>query len=238
MTQPAGAVEVSLAGARVGLLPSGAAWLPDERLLLVADLHVGKDASFRRLGVPVPRGSSLESLRRVTQAATQCGARGIVFLGDFLHSEHGRDRQTMAELAHWRGQHANLELTLVRGNHDARAGDPPEELGIRVVDEPLAAAGGALALCHMPEPRAGRYVLAGHWHPCVTVHGRADRLRLPCFWLGGDDGQGVGILPAFGRFTGMHRIEPRGGDRVYLLDGERVRPWGVEASRPALAGAR
>ena len=72
------------------------------------------------------------------------------------------------------------------------------------------------------------YVLAGHWHPCISVSGRAfERLRLPCFWLGDDSGQlpgqAVGILPAFGSFTGMHRIEPRAGDRIFPIAGDVVR---------------
>jgi uncharacterized protein len=95
-----------------------------------------------------------------------------------------------------------------------------------VVDEPLSM--GPFALCHHPRPVAGAYVLAGHWHPCISVSGRAfERLRLPCFWLGDDSGQlpqqAVGVLPAFGNFTGMHRIEPRAGDRIFPVAGDTVR---------------
>ncbi len=120
----------------------------------------------------------------------------------------------------------DIELTLVRGNHDDRAGDPPASLGIRVVDEPLPL--GPFALCHHPQAIAGAYVLAGHWHPCISVSGRAfERLRLPCFWFGDDSGalpqQATGVLPAFGSFTGMHRIEPRAGDRIFPVADEVVR---------------
>jgi uncharacterized protein len=115
---------------------------------------------------------------------------------------------------------------LVRGNHDDRAGDPPASLGFTVVDEPLPL--GPFALCHHPRPVDDAYVLAGHWHPCISVSGRAfERLRLPCFWLGDDTGQlprqAVGILPAFGVFTGMHRIEPRAGDRIFPIADDVVR---------------
>ena len=87
---------------------------------------------------------------------------------------------------------------------------------------------GRLALCHHPKPVEGRYVVAGHWHPCISVKGRAfERLRLPCFWFGDDTGalpqQAVGILPAFGSFTGMHRIEPRAGDRIFPVADHAVR---------------
>jgi metallophosphoesterase superfamily enzyme len=115
-------------------------------------------------------------------------------------------------VARWRREHAALELVLVRGNHDDRAGDPPPYLGMRVVDEPLELDG--FALSHHPRPRRGAYVLAGHLHPCVSLGGRGfDHLRLPCFWLGDD----VGVLPAFGAFTGMHPIRAGAADRVFAI---------------------
>lgn len=192
--------------------------LADTRTLLIADAHIGKAVSFRRLGVPVPSGTTSETLDKLTSAIADTGAARIVFLGDFLHSARSHAKRTLEVVHRWRERHANVPMTLVRGNHDDRAGDPPATLGFTVVDEPLPL--GPFALCHHPRPRAGSYVLAGHWHPCVSVGGRAfERLRLPCFWLGHD----VGVLPAFGSFTGMHRIEPQEGDRIFPIAGQVVR---------------
>jgi len=222
-------LRIELAGRELVLHPSGAAFLRADNTLLVADAHFGKAVSFRRLGVPVPRGTTSETLDKLSAALADTGATRIVFLGDFLHSARSHAAGTLAALAAWRERHAQLQLTLVRGNHDDRAGDPPASLGFEVVDEPLPL--GPFALCHHPRPLPGRYVLAGHWHPCISVAGRAfERLRLPCFWLGDDSGrrpdQAVGILPAFGSFTGMHRIEPRAGDRIYPVAGDVVRALG------------
>jgi uncharacterized protein len=219
-------LRIRVAGADVVLHPSGAALLSNEQTLLVADAHFGKAVSFRKLGVPVPSGTTTETLDELSAAVAATHARRIVFLGDFLHSRRSHAAGTLETLARWRARHAGLDLTLVRGNHDERAGDPPASLGIQVVDEPLAQ--GPFALCHHPRPRADSYVLAGHWHPCISVGGRAfQRLRLPCFWFGDDSGalpqNAVGVLPAFGSFTGMHRIEPRAGDRIFPVAGEVVR---------------
>ena len=99
-------------------------------------------------------------------------------------------------------------------------------LGFRVVDEPLLEDG--FALCHHPRPIAGKYVLAGHLHPCVGVGRRGwDHLRLPCFWLGDQ----VGVLPAFGAFTGMHAVRPAALDRLFAVAD------GLVASMP-VAGER
>lgn len=221
---PAPPATLVLAGAQLDLLPERAAWLAAHRTLLVADVHLGKDASFRRLGVPVPRGATGESLDRLGALARALGAAHIVVLGDFLHSAHAHGAATLGALARWRHAHADLAVTLVRGNHDARAGDPPAAFGIAVVDEPFFLPGlPGLALCHHPQAVARAYTLAGHWHPCAWVGGRAgDRLRRPCFWFGDAGERAVGILPAFGAFTGMHPIDAAPGDRVWLVGDGRV----------------
>jgi DNA ligase-associated metallophosphoesterase len=217
---------ISLAGTSVILHPSGAAYLEADETLLVADAHFGKAVSFRKLGVPVPSGTTSETLATLSKAIDDTRAKRVVFLGDFLHSKRSHAPGTLEAITKWREQKAGLDITLVRGNHDDRAGDPPGHLAIRVVDEPLRL--GAFALCHHPDPVAGAYVIAGHWHPCISVAGRAfERLRLPCFWFGDDSGalpqNAVGILPAFGSFTGMHRIEPRAGDRIFPVADDVVR---------------
>ena len=205
-------VTITLGGQPLSLLPQKAAFLPESNTLLVADAHIGKAVSFRTLGVPVPRGTISETLAVLADLVARLDVRRIVFLGDFLHSARSHAASTLGAVARWRQAHLALELTLVRGNHDDRAGDPPPSLGIACVDEPLIL--GGLALCHHPKARAEGYVLAGHLHPCVHLGGRAhDRLRLPCFWFGAE----VGVLPAFGAFTGMHGIRASDGERVFVV---------------------
>ena len=213
-------------GQPLRLLPGKAAFIERSRTLLIADAHIGKAVSFRGLGVPVPRGTTSETLVALSALVAGTGARSIVFLGDFLHSARAHAAMTLAAVAAWRREHADLELVLVRGNHDDRAGDPPLEFGVRCVDEPYHRDG--LALCHHPRPCCAAYVLAGHLHPCVHVAGRAwDRLRLPCFWFG----EVVGVLPAFGAFTGMQPVRPNSGDRIYPIADQFVAALPPSAER-------
>jgi uncharacterized protein len=208
---------ISFGGQRLWLLPEKAAFLPETSTLLVADAHIGKALSFRKLGVPVPHGTTAETLAVLSALVDRLGAKRIVFLGDFLHSARAHGPTTMDTVMRWRDAHAALELTLVRGNHDDHAGDPPAHLGIHAVDEPLMH--GDLALCHHPVARPPACVLAGHLHPGVSLGGRAnDHLRLPCFWFGPQ----VGVLPAFGAFTGLHTIRPAPGERVFAATDGRV----------------
>lgn len=217
-------VETTVVGWRMGLLSDKALWLPEPRWLLVADAHLGKAHSFRKLGLPVPGGTTADNLARLSALIASLQPQHLVFLGDLLHSAHSQAPGVQTAVAAWRSQHAALPITLVRGNHDSHAGDPPAAWGMAVVDEPLVLSpppgqnATPLLLCHHPDPRPDGYVLAGHWHPCVTPASRVDRLRLPCFWLG----RRVGVLPAFGAFTGMHPVRPQPGDQLWALAGEQV----------------
>ena len=203
---------------RLQLLPERAAYLPDFQTLLVADAHIGKAQSFRRLGVPVPGGTTVATLQRLSHAIMRTRAQRVVFMGDLLHSARARAPATWAAVADWRARHEGLELTLVRGNHDLHAGDPPAAWRISCVPEPLPL--GPLALAHHPQPLPGSYVLAGHVHPAVMLGGgRHGRLRLPCFHFGSS----LGLLPAFGEFTGMHTLPQQPEDRVYVVADDEVR---------------
>lgn len=208
---------LQVAGLTLMLLPEKAVFVPECDTLLVADAHIGKATSFRRLGVPVPAGTTDETLSVLTGLVRRLDAKRIVFLGDFLHSARSLGAATLETVLRWRELHAQLELTLVRGNHDDRAGDPPAVLDIQPFDEPLMLRG--LALSHHPRAMAGAFVLAGHLHPCVSIGGRAhDWHRLPCFWFS----ERVGVLPAFGAFTGMQSIRVQPGERVFAAAPDRV----------------
>jgi DNA ligase-associated metallophosphoesterase len=210
-------VTLQVAGQTLLLLPEKVVFLPECDTLLVADAHIGKATSFRQLGVPVPAGTTGETLGVLSRLIQRLDAKRVVFLGDFLHSARSLAPDTLATVRRWRELHGPVEMTLVRGNHDDRAGDPPAALDIQPFDEPVALRG--LALAHHPRPMAGAYVLAGHLHPCVSVGGRAhDWHRLPCFWFS----ERVGVLPAFGAFTGMQAIRPRPGEQVYAAAPDRV----------------
>ena len=207
------------AGERLLLLPERAIFWPAAGALFLADLHLGKAATFRALGQPVPGGTTLENLARLDALLQRHAPRQLVLLGDFLHAAQARAPSLLAALTNWRERHGDLACTLVRGNHDSRAGDPPPGLGIEIVDEPWCL--GPLACCHHPQVHPTHFVLAGHVHPVCSLHGSGrDSVRLPCFVQEG----GQAILPAFGEFTGGWWVERAPGRRFYAVGGDAVWP--------------
>jgi DNA ligase-associated metallophosphoesterase len=207
----------TIAGEELELCAERAAFWRRRRMLLVADPHFGKAASFRTLGVFVPKGTTMSALTRLDMLIARTSPARIVFLGDFLHAREGRNDETFAALAAWRASHTGVPMQIVRGNHDRRAGDPPAAVGIECIDGPVH--DGPFALAHHPVAVPDSYVLAGHLHPCATLIGRArQRERLPCFWFGAE----VGVLPAFGELTGCAEIDAREEDAVYVVAEDRV----------------
>lgn len=221
----------------IELLPERGIFWPRKRTLIVGDLHFGKDSAFRQAGIPVPGGATERDLARLDgmlggkpapspQPQRSVAARRLIFLGDFFHSKASRCERTLTALATWRKRHMDLEIILVRGNHDRHAGDPPAEWQFTCVEEPWPC--GPFMFSHQGVEPGGLYGMSAHLHPFLTLTetGGAS-LRAPCFWF---NDWGV-VLPAFGTFTGGRSIKPRAGDRVFVVGEERV----VEVFPPALA---
>jgi DNA ligase-associated metallophosphoesterase len=209
---------VELQGELMELLPERAMHWPARHVLLIADVHFGKAAAFRSRGVPVPRGTTSQNLTLLDFLVARHGIRHIIFLGDFLHARAAHASATVNALRDWRRRHPTLLLSLVRGNHDRHAGDPPTDLDMDLVDEPWHMP--PFAMCHHPQDLDGTYVLAGHLHPVYRLASRHDSARLACFLLG----ERHGVLPAFGAFTGGYPIEARPGSRIYLVAEDRILP--------------
>jgi DNA ligase-associated metallophosphoesterase len=206
-----------IAGEKLVLLPERAAFWPARATLFVADFHLGKAASFRAAGIPMPSGTTSENVERLGRALDRTHARHVVFLGDFLHSAEGRAPRTLERFASWREERKSVALTIVRGNHDKKAGDPPGEWNVACVEAGESL--GPFVLNHEPGPSRRGYALAGHIHPAVRLSASGEAsLRLPCFWFG----VRCGVLPAFGAFTGSAVVRPRAGDQVFVIAEKEV----------------
>lgn len=212
----AGALALQLAGEELWLLPQKALYWPRERMLIVADIHFGKAASFRALGVPVPAGTTSANLEALDALIDRYQVARILFLGDFLHAKAAHAESTLGAMQRWRAAYPSLRLTVVRGNHDMHAGDPPSRLGVEMVDEPYLQ--GPFAFCHHPDVLVQAYVMAGHVHPVFRLRSGWESLTLPCFLAGA----GAIVLPSFGAFTGGHPVAPQPGQHVFVTSGDAV----------------
>ena len=92
-------IAIDCRGERLHLLPQRAIWWPRQRAVLVADVHIGKAATFRALGQPVPAGTTTANLRRLEGLLRGLAAQQLFVLGDFLHAPQSRTPAVLAALA-------------------------------------------------------------------------------------------------------------------------------------------
>ncbi len=243
---PAHAIGIDVADGsasiRVELLPGRAAMLPVSRSLLVADLHLGKAATFRKAGLPVPEGSAQRDLARLRGLVEATRAKRLVILGDLFHAASGCTTAVIDEFRLFRESIRDVEAVLVLGNHDRRI-RLPASLGLDLVVPELVE--GQVRFVHDPrdahEPgerngsidpgaRDRRITFCGHLHPRLAIRSPSGgRLTERCFV----EHEGCFVLPAFGSFTGTHAVEPAAGMRLFAAGLDAV----VDVTRMALLAA-
>lgn len=177
----------TLNGAELIALPSGALHWPDQRLLCVSDLHLGKSERMaRRGGTLLPPYEVQATLERLDADLTATEPARVICLGDsFDDLAAAGELEDRARL--WLARMmAGRDWTWIEGNHDAG----PVEIGGSHLAE-LAI--GHLTFRHIARPGAGGEV-SGHYHPKARIAGTARR----CFLV---DAQRL-ILPAYGQYTG------------------------------------
>lgn len=208
--------EVQIAGQQLWLHPFRAIYWPAAGALLLADLHLGKAAHFRREGIAVPAAVSQENWDRLSSLLLDFRPQRVLLLGDLFHSDYNREWEDFQQLTEL---FPAIAFELIVGNHDLLPQHIYASAGLAVHQEPLACAPFLLSHHPMETVPEGWYNLAGHIHPCVHLQGNGrQRHRLPCFWFG----KHQGVLPAFGAFTGMAAVQPKAGDEVFVLAGDEV----------------
>lgn len=213
-------LNIDLVGEQIHLRPDRTLFWPRRFTLFAADLHWGKAETFLKAGVPVSPEGTTADLHRLSTALHATAAERLVILGDLFHAKMGLTPGLFQQVLAWRMEHPQLEILLIRGNHDQRSGDPPAEWQFQIHSEPYR--DDPFAYRHYPNPTAAAHTLAGHIHAGVILRGKGrQRLRLPCFFVS----EQVTILPAFGAFTGQGILEPGPMDRIFVIAGDEVLPF-------------
>jgi len=196
--------------------PSGAVYWVEKKTLLLADVHLGKVAHFRKNGIAVPRKAEGVFYQKIEALLQTFSVDRIIFLGDLFHSDQNNEWYLFAA---WVEQQT-AELILVEGNHDVIPAWKFEQLKLTVVD---TLSEDNFNFSHFPKEVYNSFVFCGHVHPGVKLKGGGlQRISLPCFY----HSKHQLILPAFGAFTGLHLLQAKLGDQVYVTTGKEVIAFG------------
>lgn len=200
---------------RMQLLSQRALYWEAQKMLLLADLHLGKVNHFRKAGLPVPVKANEKNVELLLESIQLTKPERVIFLGDLFHSHYNEEWEVFGQLLK---NFPAISFELVVGNHDILSDHQYQKLGI-ILHQELQV--GPFLLTHHPlENYSGEmYNLAGHVHPGARLIGKGRQsITLPCFYFGKQQG----ILPAFGVFTGLARILPKKDDHVFIIAENKI----------------
>lgn len=218
----AGTVETGIAGVTALCDPAGVLYLPEERVLIVSDLHLEKGSSFARRGMLVPPYDTGATLGLLGKVVARYQPKTVISLGDSFHDPQASARLPEIYSVRLKELMGGRNWIWIAGNHDP---DIPVDLPGETF---LELALGALTFRHEPRPVASRGEIAGHLHPAARIVRRGSSVRRPCF---ASDGERL-IMPAFGAYTGALNVLDRAFRglfaeerfRAFMLGSERVYP--------------
>jgi uncharacterized protein len=191
--------EIALLGFALLADPAGALYWPDEKLLVVADLHLEKGSAFAARGVLLPPYDTAETLARLAVLLHHYAPRRVIALGDNFHDGRGPARMAETDRVTLTALQRGRDWLWIAGNHDP---DPAGNVGGDFV---AVLALGPLTFRHQPakEPQAGE--VAGHLHPMARVAQRGRAVSRRCF---ASDGERL-VVPAFGAYAGGLNVRDR-----------------------------
>lgn len=192
---------------------SGALWWPAERLLAVADLHLGRAGRMARRGAPLlPPYETEDTLARLAAEIAALAPARVICVGDSFDDGAAAaalpdaTRERIAALA------AGRDWLWIAGNHDPR----PTGLAGRWAAEAEIAGlhvrhqAGALPV--------GAVEISAHFHPKARIVLRGRAVTRRCFL---EDARRL-ILPAFGTYAGGLDATDPAFDRLLAAD---ARAW-------------
>ena len=177
-------------------LESGALWWPEQSLLSVSDLHLGKSERYARLGRgTLPPYEVQDTLTRLAEDLERTKATTVICLGDSFDDLQAA-QSINEDHALWIAKlQAGRKWYWIEGNHDPG----PVELGGSHIAE-FSVAG--LTFRHIAQPGSVAEI-SGHYHPKARIRMRGRTLSRPAFLM---DGERI-IQPAYGTYTGGLRSE-------------------------------
>lgn len=185
---------ITLGGNELLLTTQRAIYWPEERALILSDLHLGKASHFRQHGIALPSSVSERDIERLAQLLEYYQPTQTIIVGDFVHASVNREVASFAELA---VRYPDTCFTLIRGNHDRVALDQLAGWGIANCMDSWQLRG----VHFVHTPTHGQVpTISGHVHPGVRIRlPHKKHLKLPCYVRTGEQL----ILPAFSLFTGL-----------------------------------
>lgn len=190
----------------------------EENAIIVSDLHFGKTGHFRKNGIAIPQNIFKEDMQRLLTCIAHFKPSKLLVVGDMFHSHANKEMDWFGK---WRKDFSQIEVHLIKGNHDILKDDWYKQNDIHIHHECFMI--DQFCFIHDPNddkaPTTDKYIFSGHIHPGITLNGIGKQsLRFPCFYFG----ETYAVLPAFSRFTGTVSMKMQKTDEAYAIVNDAV----------------
>ena len=166
----------------------------EESALVISDLHLGKSAHFRKNGIALPSNIMEEDLKRLGLLIRHFNAKKLFIVGDFIHA--GKNSEMLLFLE-FKNHFPDLEISLIKGNHDRVSEEYLESLGISEIVDIWEKSG--ILLSHDYVKTTHFFQINGHIHPGIRLRTPTKFVKFPCYIVN----ENQLILPAFSLLTGL-----------------------------------
>ncbi len=210
---------------------------PEQKMMVVADLHLGKAQTFQKHGLWLPEAAHRDELASLSGVIFEHSIKHLVFLGDFVHAAVGVTTEIVELFATWLKAQSTpklthtktgklkagvdkLRCTVVVGNHDRGTVKkwPEAWSHVKLADKLIV---GEHCFQHEPpteDESFEKYIWSGHLHPKLRLKLGADQMRLPVFMIGPQ----YAYLPAYSSLAGGMDIKPEKDQRFFVSSEEGV----------------
>ncbi|MBS3090653.1 metallophosphoesterase [Candidatus Pacearchaeota archaeon] len=180
-----------------------ALWIKKQKVLILADLHIGYEEALNKQGVLVPRTQFKETKRKIEELLQEVKLKIIVINGDLKHEFGGISRQEWHEtLGILDLLREKAKVILIKGNHDRILEPIARKKGLEI-KEFYCIDSEKICILHGNEVRIEKEVnnakilIIGHEHPAISLQEGMKSEIYKCFLLGRWKGKKLIVMPSF-----------------------------------------
>jgi hypothetical protein len=169
-------------------------FLEKQRILVIADTHIGFEEALNKQGILMPRLQFNEILKQLEAVFNEIKPEMVVVLGDVKHEfgtiSNQERRDTLNLLDYLMSKVGKTgKVVLIKGNHDTILGPLAEKKGLSARESFLA---GDVLFCHghrlldesSQDFKKAKTIIIGHEHPAISIRDDVRVEKFKCFLLG------------------------------------------------------
>lgn len=182
-------------------------WMPHERILIIADLHIGYEESLNKRGILVPRAQFEETKKDLEELFKEVKPKTIVINGDLKHEFGEISKQE------WQDTFKVLDILdkncgkiiLVKGNHDSILLPIIKKINKKkikfvdnyIIEDICILHGHKLNMKVGSIIRNSKTIIIAHEHPAISMTEGARHETYKCFLLGKWRDKKMIVMPSF-----------------------------------------